>query len=131
MQLVEPRPGRPIPIRLTPLIDVVFILLVFFMLTSRLLPVSFLELGNTHPGRSFLTDHPIPELTVIPDGNVLWRSQPRTLQVLVIELTSAGISEVSLSTRPETGLKHFTRTLGRLNNAGIKTHWKRTTQETP
>ena len=26
MQLVEPRPSRPIPIRITPLIDVVFIL---------------------------------------------------------------------------------------------------------
>ena len=47
MQLVEPRPARPIPIRITPLIDVVFILLVFFMLTSRLLPVSFMELSNS------------------------------------------------------------------------------------
>ena len=46
MQLVEPRPSRPIPIRITPLIDVVFILLVFFMLTSRLLPVDHLELAN-------------------------------------------------------------------------------------
>ena len=54
MQLVEPRPARPIPIRITPLIDVVFILLVFFMLTSRLLPVSFMELSNStgdHPFR--------------------------------------------------------------------------------
>ena len=46
MQLVEPRPSRPMPIRITPLIDVVFILLVFFMLTSRLLPVDYLELAN-------------------------------------------------------------------------------------
>lgn len=49
MQLVEPRPSRPIPIRMTPLIDVVFILLVFFMLTSRLLPVGSLELANATP----------------------------------------------------------------------------------
>ncbi|MEH6562505.1 MAG: biopolymer transporter ExbD, partial [Marinobacter sp.] len=47
MQLVEPRPSRPIPIRITPLIDVVFILLVFFMLTSRLMPVDHLELANS------------------------------------------------------------------------------------
>ena len=52
MQLVEPRPNRPIPIRITPLIDVVFILLVFFMLTSRLLPVDYLELANNPSARS-------------------------------------------------------------------------------
>src|SRR5690554_8154692 len=53
MQLVEPRPNRPLPIRITPLIDVVFILLVFFMLTTRLLPVDYLELGNnTELGRA-------------------------------------------------------------------------------
>ena len=49
MQLVEPRPRiGPIPIRITPLIDVVFILLVFFMLTSRLIPVDHLELAKQY-----------------------------------------------------------------------------------
>lgn len=46
MLFVEPRPARPLAIRMTPLIDVVFILLVFFMLTTRLLPVNLLEVST-------------------------------------------------------------------------------------
>lgn len=58
MQLVDPRPNRPIPIRITPLIDVVFILLVFFMLTTRLLPVDYLELANNTSERGTATGEP-------------------------------------------------------------------------
>src|SRR5690554_8131329 len=66
MQLaeLEPRPNRPLPIRITPLIDVVFILLVFFMLTTRLMPVDYLELGNDTASRSSVTGMPLPELQV-------------------------------------------------------------------
>ena len=73
MQLVEPRPSRPIPIRITPLIDVVFILLVFFMLTTRLLPVDYLELANNTSNRSPITGEPLPELTVTANGKVQWQ----------------------------------------------------------
>ncbi|MBW7471937.1 biopolymer transporter ExbD [Marinobacter sp. F4218] len=131
MQLVEPRPRRPIPIRMTPLIDVVFILLVFFMLTSRLLPVGFLELGNATPERQSVTGQSIPEVTVTGTGEVLWRAQPRSIEELMTELTANGISEVNLSTRPDTGLGDFTRILSRLDSAGIDTHWKRLHTQTP
>ncbi|MBW0148275.1 ExbD/TolR family protein [Marinobacter arenosus] len=131
MQLVEPRPRRPIPIRITPLIDVVFILLVFFMLTSRLLPVGFLELGNATPERTPATGPSIPELTVIGPDEVLWQDKPRTLEDLMTGLAAAGISEVNLTTRPDTELGAFTRTLSRLDSAGIDTHWKRATTQTP
>lgn len=131
MQLVEPRPRRPIPIRITPLIDVVFILLVFFMLTSRLLPVGFLELGNATPERTPATGNPIPELTVLGADQVLWQARAHTLEALVTGLAAAGITEVNLTTRPDTELGDFTRTLSRLDSAGINTHWKRATTQTP
>ncbi len=86
MQLVEPRPSRPIPIRITPLIDVVFILLVFFMLTTRLLPVDYLELANDTASRTSVTGEPLPELTVIASGEVRWREQSFTLDRLVRDL---------------------------------------------
>ncbi|SFR49313.1 biopolymer transport protein ExbD [Marinobacter gudaonensis] len=131
MQLVEPRPSRPIPIRITPLIDVVFILLVFFMLTTRLLPVDYLELANDTASRTSATGEPLPELTVIASGEVRWREQSFTLDRLVKSLTSAGIGEVNLATTNNTPLGTFTRTLSVLNDGGIETHWQRTRPPTP
>mgnify|MGYP004453363231 CR=1 FL=1 len=114
MQLVEPRPSRPIPIRITPLIDVVFILLVFFMLTTRLLPVDYL-----------------PELTVTANGKVQWQGQAMALDQLMTELGNAGITEVNLATTGDTPLGAFTRVLSSLADQGIDSHWKRTNATTP
>ncbi|MET4025597.1 biopolymer transport protein ExbD [Marinobacter sp. MBR-99] len=125
MQLVEPRPNRPIPIRITPLIDVVFILLVFFMLTTRLLPVDYLELGNDTSQRSTTEGDPRPELRVEVDGRILWQDTRYSLQELVPALTAAGVSEANLETAPEASLASFTGTLSTLDNAGITPHWKR------
>jgi biopolymer transport protein ExbD len=130
MQLVEPRPSRPIPIRITPLIDVVFILLVFFMLTSRLMPVGYIELGNnTH--RSPATGKPLPVLTVNSNGDIQWQDKTLPLNELTARLSAAGIPEVNLTTRPETDLGQFTQVLSRLDELGIKTHWKRATTKAP
>lgn len=131
MQLVEPRPSRPIPIRITPLIDVVFILLVFFMLTTRLLPVDYLELANNTSNRSPITGEPLPELTVTANGKVQWQGQAMALDQLMTELGNAGISEVNLATSGDTPLGAFTRVLSGLTDQGIDTHWKRTTATTP
>jgi biopolymer transport protein ExbD len=125
MQLVEPRPNRPIPIRITPLIDVVFILLVFFMLTTRLLPVDYLELGNDTSQRSTTAGDPRPELRVEVDGRILWQDTRYSLQELLPALTAAGVSEANLKTAPDASLSNFTRTLSTLDNAGITPHWKR------
>ena len=125
MQLVEPRPNRPMPIRITPLIDVVFILLVFFMLTTRLLPVDYLELSNDTQGRSTVTGEPLPELVIESDGTITWQSDRYSRAELLQTLAASGINEVNLSTRPDTELSSFTRTLSALDHAGIRTHWKR------
>lgn len=131
MQLVEPRPSRPIPIRITPLIDVVFILLVFFMLTSRLMPVDHLELANSTESRSTVKGEPLPLLTLAQRGNVTWQELTLPIDQLLPELRSAGISEVNLTTAPDTQLSLFTATLGTLSRNGIQAHWKRATEEAP
>ncbi|AKV96494.1 MULTISPECIES: ExbD/TolR family protein [Marinobacter] len=131
MQLVEPRPSRPIPIRITPLIDVVFILLVFFMLTTRLLPVDYLELANNTSNRSPITGEPLPELTVTANGKVQWQGQAMALDQLMTELGNAGITEVNLATTGDTPLGAFTRVLSSLVDQGIDSHWKRTNATTP
>ena len=131
MQLVEPRPSRPIPIRITPLIDVVFILLVFFMLTTRLLPVDYLELANNTSNRSPITGEPLPELTVTANGKVQWQGQAMALDQLMNKLGNAGITEVNLATTGDTPLGAFTRVLNSLVDQGIDSHWKRTNATTP
>lgn len=131
MQLVEPRPNRPIPIRITPLIDVVFILLVFFMLTSRLLPVDYLELANNTSSRSSETGEPLPVLTVTANGLVRWQDQAMPLDQLLPELARAGISELNLATTAGTSLGVFTQTLSQLAGNDIDTHWKRADPKTP
>lgn len=126
MQLVDPRPNRPIPIRITPLIDVVFILLVFFMLTTRLLPVDYLELANNTSERGTATGEPLPELRVNVDGTVRWKEKDYPLTKLLLALNAQGVKEANLATTSDTSLAHFTRTLSALDNAGIQPHWKRT-----
>ncbi|KXO10731.1 ExbD/TolR family protein [Marinobacter excellens] len=110
---------------MTPLIDVVFILLVFFMLTTRLLPVDYLELSNDTSQRSTTAGDPHPELRVEADGRILWRDTRYSLQELMPALTAAGVSEANLETAPEASLASFTHTLSALDNAGITPHWKR------
>lgn len=128
MQLVEPRPARPVPIRITPLIDVVFILLVFFMLTSRLMPVSFMELSNSTGNTSPVTGEPVPEVTVQRDGKAQWKGETWTVEALVSELRASGVNEINLATASATRLTDFTTAYSRLSDSGITTHWKRTPQ---
>lgn len=127
MQLVDERPARPLPIRITPLIDVVFILLVFFMVTSRLLPVDYLELDNETRSSASVEGEPVPELTVLADGRIRHDDQTLPLADMVHQLQADGVTEINLATAPETALGRFTTALTSLTNAGIDSHWKRET----
>jgi biopolymer transport protein ExbD len=125
MQLVEPRPSRPIPIRITPLIDVVFILLVFFMLTSRLLPVDHLELANQTADTSPTTGEPLEEVRVLADGQLDWQGQTYAVGELTARFQSGSVREINVSTAPDAPLSDFTRTLSAFEQASITAHWKR------
>ena len=131
MQLVEPRPDRKIPIRITPLIDVVFILLIFFMLTSRLLPVSALELANHTQSSSTSTGEPLPRLTVTKDGLVRWQDETLTVQGVLARLQQSSTDRISLATEADTALGDFTRALSQLAAANIDVRWKRISGPTP
>ena len=125
MQLVEPRPARPLPIRLTPLIDVVFILLVFFMLTTRLLPVEHLSLDNATTPKGSVTAEQIPEMILYGDGTLGWRGQRLQIPAMVRKFTENGTEEVNLKALGEASLANFTTSLSTLKSAGIDVHWKR------
>ncbi|MBZ2169450.1 ExbD/TolR family protein [Marinobacter sp. F4216] len=129
MQLVEPRPNRPIPIRLTPLIDVVFILLVFFMVTSRLSPVDTLELANHRAESPAKATTPLPTLVLAVSGELRWNNETRPIDQLVESLKQMEVEEVVLKTEARATLSHFTQALSHLEQAGITTHWERTAPE--
>ncbi|PAV25138.1 outer membrane transport energization protein ExbD [Tamilnaduibacter salinus] len=125
MQLVEPRPPKRLPIRMTPLIDVVFILLVFFMLTSRLLPTSQIELENVTKAGAPSDAEPVPSLTLLGSGDVRWRGEDWSLPALTNELEQAAVTELNLSTEGEASLGEFTRVLTTLKQTGITVSWDR------
>ncbi len=124
MQLVEPRPSRPMPIRITPLIDVVFILLVFFMLTTRLLPIDQLTLANS-TAQGTATGDPLPTLQLQAGGELRWRDQNWRLPELINTLAAEGIRRVNLQSSGDASLADFTTTLGSLTQAGIEPLWQR------
>lgn len=125
MRLVEPRPHRPLPIRITPLIDVVFILLVFFMLTSHLLPTDVLELDNTSRRGGTQTGEPNPELVLQSGGELRWNDRNWEVQALIGELRQRGHDTVDLRTEGDASLGDFTRQFSTLEAAGIETSWRR------
>ncbi|MBS3805805.1 MAG: biopolymer transporter ExbD [Oleiphilaceae bacterium] len=126
MQLINPRPARPMPIRLTPLIDVVFILLVFFMLTTHLAPTDHLNLENTTAKAASVTGQPLPEVTLTTTGELQWQGQLWTPKALAGGLSQQGLDKVNLVSGGEVELAKFTGALGTLSAAGIEARWKRT-----
>jgi len=126
MMFVEPRPARPLAIRMTPLIDVVFILLVFFMLTTRLLPVNLLEVSAEAQSESgAVQGDPVPEIRILPDRKLEWDQETYLLNELVSKLTVADIRRVNMTSAPEATVHDFTLALSTLSDSGIEPNWRR------
>jgi biopolymer transport protein ExbD len=126
MQFVEPRPARPLAIRITPLIDVVFILLVFFMLTTRLLPVNLMEVSTQAQSESGgQAGDPIPEVRILQSQQLEWKGQTYPLAKLARELSGAGIERVKVTAAPEATVNDFTLTLSTLGSHNVEPEWKR------
>lgn len=117
------------PIRMTPLIDVVFILLVFFMVTSYLLPTGYLELENDTSASRGVDGEPLPQLQLLASGEIRWQDRDWQVEALSRQLVSTGQREVRLATDGDVPLERFTLTLSTLDNAGINAHWKRSTPD--
>ena len=126
MPFVEPRPARPLAIRITPLIDVVFILLVFFMLTTRLLPVDLLQVStSSRSNAAAASDERIPKITLLPGQRLEWKGVTYSLDQLAHRLANQGIGRVNVITRPEASVQDFTMAMSTLNNRGVEPNWLR------
>ena len=119
---LEPERHRSPAVSLTPLIDVVFILLVFFMLATRFshwrdLPVDVRPTAPTRPAddhENWLT------LTVTADGRVRWGDATLTRAELAERLTDSQ-RPVIVSGAPDASLQAALATLDTVRGAGIKT----------
>jgi biopolymer transport protein ExbD len=111
---------------MTPLIDVVFILLVFFMLTTRLLPVNLLEVSAEAQSESgAVQGDPVPEIRILPDRKLEWDQETYLLNELVSKLTVADIRRVNMTSAPEATVHDFTLALSTLSDSGIEPNWRR------
>lgn len=124
MPLVEARAARPILIRITPLIDVVFILLIFFMLTTRLNPFGVLEVSSAASTGGGSGER-LPTLHLeAPDG-LRWNGEDRTLEEIIARLERLRPETVIISTDPQTSLTRFTQWQGILGEHGIAGQWRK------
>lgn len=125
MQWLEPRPHRRLPIRLTPLIDVVFILLLFFMLTSRLTPMGLVQLDTVSAESTTPSEEVRPPKLHIGREGLRWEGDPLDEAAIELRLDEYQGEAVRLSTDESVPLSAFTRWLGRIRNADLEPRWQR------
>lgn len=108
----------PIRPSLTPLVDVVFILLFFFLLTSVVDESASIE---TPPvvGQGSDTDSEVPiVLTATTNAEVLWLGQHWSLNRLIPRITGTQQRPVLLSAAPDLSVEHTLQVRDRLISAG-------------
>lgn len=125
MQWLEPRPHRRLPIRLTPLIDVVFILLLFFMLTSRLTPMGLVQLDTVSAESTSPSEEVRPPKLHIGRDGLRWDGDPLDETAIEQRLEAYRGEAVRLSTDESVPLSDFTHWLGRIRSADLEPRWQR------
>lgn len=121
---IEAGTPRRRPISLTALIDVVFILLVFFMLVTRLVNWGQLELSLAAAGGGTSTAQALPMATlrVLPDG-VMLEGQRLTAAEAATRLSRRAAGEpglrVFLAPEPEVALQRLVIVLETLSRSGL------------
>ncbi|KGK41203.1 hypothetical protein LH51_16485 [Nitrincola sp. A-D6] len=125
MQLNIQAGKRRKPLSLTPLIDVVFILLLFFMLTSSFIKWHNLELAVSAPSQSTSQSNESPPLLVklnaegklSVSGQTFAAHDDAPLQQLLVDNTDA---RVILFTADEANIQLIVSTLDRLKRLGAE-----------
>lgn len=107
-------------ISLTPLIDVVFILLVFFMLASSFMDWHTINL-DTAPAASKAVAESEPLVIAVRGDEVLLNAEPLALDALVARTQARQPAEQAVSLQPlnSTSTQQLVRVLDALNAAGI------------
>lgn len=125
-----PRPQRPrrIPFVLTPLIDVMFLLLIFFMLSSQLSPYSLLPIGRVAGGQA-APSMPAPDAPVVADlsvrvaaGAVIVAGETIALEAFpatIANLASQGIDGFLVIATRTASVQDIVSTLEALQAAGV------------
>lgn len=92
LQSFRPKGRRVLELGITPLIDIIFLLLIFFMLTSSFITHEGIrvELPVTRSPHALPADE-VREITVLRDGSLLFMGRPLTLPEL--EAWAAGQGE--------------------------------------
>ncbi len=104
---------------LTPLIDVVFLLLVFFMLAARFGMEGAITLGTA--GAAAVYDGP-PRLVALTAGGITLNGRPLPAGMLadaLARLTSAPTDAILIRAEPGVPLQELTDVISRLNQAGF------------
>ncbi|WP_157960509.1 ExbD/TolR family protein [Marinimicrobium alkaliphilum] len=112
---------------MTPLIDVVFILLIFFMLASRMTPFGLINLDTeVAPGEPQTTQIPdLLHLHIAVSGELLLDGNNQSAEQVRAALTQFSGERVRISTDPETPLSAFTLWLGEVRAQGLEPQWRR------
>jgi len=120
---IEVAPRRKRSVSLTPLIDVVFNLLLFFMLASSLAQWSGLELATGSETASN-EDIPAADIYLLGDGEFRYDEQTYPLQALAKQLTrdleAERISSVILRAEDGVRLHELIDSFDQLGHTGIR-----------
>ncbi|MEM7540504.1 MAG: biopolymer transporter ExbD [Pseudomonadota bacterium] len=108
---------------LTPLIDVVFILLVFFMLETNFLRPHAIDFSQTMGSASAASDSVTVALEIHDDGSI-WLNGERTdlvkLRGYAAQLSDPGDTKVILAVDPQVELQSAVNVMDLFNDYGIK-----------
>ncbi|NNC22589.1 biopolymer transporter ExbD [Salinisphaera sp. USBA-960] len=122
MEIAAPRRRRH-AISLTPLIDVVFILLVFFMLATSFAHWRTVSVATGHTS-SKQADHPPAVVHVAPDGSLRYKDKvyapDKLASTLKADRRHNEIAAVIVQPAADTPLKLSVQTLDRLADSGVK-----------
>jgi biopolymer transport protein ExbD len=111
---LKPPPSRKLPLSLTPLIDVVFLLLIFFMLASTFLKFSALPISGSAGGAGPAKIDTIALLQLSAGGSLTLNGSPVTTGTLagrIDDLVSAGVRRAVVRTRPGATVQDVVRVL--------------------
>lgn len=120
MRIAAPRPRRRL-VSLTPMIDVVFLILVFFMLASKFTTERALPISAA--GTALSQWEGAPRLIEITPQRISYNGQPVALDQLAQTLTARGVQpEQAVLVRPGDGadIQRLTDLLDTLRAAGFR-----------
>jgi len=118
MKLVARPKSSPL-VSLTPLIDVVFILLIFFMLVSQFSRWQQQVLPLTSDSKSRQSDARHFYISMLPKAKFLLNERPISWQQLISKLLAQPNTMVTLAPSGDITLQQFIDVKDRLNNVGI------------